>query len=175
VLYLLQILHPRTQAGRSGTGDSGRAGPALGRTPATTPRRHRPYAADLRHHHRHRAWPPGRDRSRPYRVADGPGLGGNKPPPPGSAILPGPVPPVPGRCRLRSGRDCSQSTGWPATRAGGPVPFGPGPGGYPGCCLGALVPGAGMPLPTNGSRSWCQSSDQGCRPAACGSPGASSL
>jgi hypothetical protein len=28
--------------------------------------------------------------------------------------------------------------------------------------LGALVPGAGMPLPTNGSRSRCQYSDQGC-------------
>jgi hypothetical protein len=80
------------------------------------------------------------------------------------------VPPVLGCCRLRSGRECSQSTGGPATRADGLVPSGPGPGGYPGCWLGALVLAC-----------HCRSLGRavGVRPrvraAASGFPGASSL
>jgi hypothetical protein len=154
---------PRSKAGRSGSG-LGAHRPSSRATARDYPRRRRPYADDLRHHHRHRARPLGRERCRPDWVIDGPGPGENKPPSPLLAVRPEPVLHVPGCCRLRAGRDCSQSSGGPATRAGGPVPSGPGPGGYPGCRLGALVLGAGMPLPTNlnGSRSQCHSSDQGC-------------
>jgi hypothetical protein len=126
---------PQTQAGRSGSGLGGSRG-AQAQTVGDRPRLP-PATPTLRR----RPTPP--------------------PPPPRPAAWPGPAQPgsgrrlsrsgrgeasviAPGRtagtgaavlgcCRLRTGRVCSQSSGGPATRAGGPIPSGPGPGGYPGC------------------------------------------
>ena len=143
---------PQTQAGRSGS--------RLGaRRPSSRATAHDyPSATPTL---RHRSTPPPQPPRPVTRLGPVPPIPG--PPSPRPAIWQGPVLPVPGRHRLRSGRDSSiYRDRWTTNTGRRASPVRSCPWGLPWLLAGALGPGVGMLLPSNGSHIRCQSSDQGC-------------